>query len=81
MYTSELFDGLRKVFTYVGYPAILLAVFVVIALRMRALFTEHSHDKLMQWRLAVAGLLPLTVLTFVVVGELPGSVVWMPTAD
>jgi len=81
MYTSEVFDGLRKVFTYVGYPAILLAVFGVIALRMRALFAEHRGYSLMQWRLAVAGLLPLTVLTFVVVGELPGAVVWMPTAD
>ena len=35
----------------------------------------------MQWRLAVACVLPMTVLTFVVVGELPGMVVWLPTAD
>lgn len=81
MYTSEVFDGLRKAFTYVGYPAILLAVFAVIGLRMWVLFREYRGHPLMQWRLAVAGLLPLTVLTFVVVGELPGAVVWMPTAD
>ena len=81
MYETEMFDVLRKAFTYVGYPAVILAVFAVIAWRMKMLFTEHEYHKLMQWRLAVAGLLPVTVLTFVVVGELPGVVLWLPTAD
>ncbi len=81
MYETEVFDVLRKAFTYVGYPALILAVFAVIAWRMKTLFTEHEYHKLMQWRLAVAGLLPVTVLTFVVVGELPGVVLWLPTAD
>ena len=60
---------------------IFAAVFAVIAWRMKTLFTEHDGHRLMQWRLAVAGLLPMTVLTFVVVGELPGAGFWLPTAE
>ena len=81
MYTSGVFDALRQGFTYVGYPAVILAVFAVIVWRMTTHFTEHDRDSLMQWRLAVAGMLPVTVLTFVVVGELPGTVSWLPTAE
>ena len=76
-----VFEALRKVFTYVGYPAVIVTVFGVIAWRMTTIFTDHEGEKLMQWRLAVAALLPVTVLTFVIVGELPGMVVWLPTAD
>ena len=81
MYTHGVFDALRNGFTYVGYPAVILAVFAVIGWRMKTLFTEHEYEKLMQWRLAVAGLLPVTVLTFVVVGELPLTGMWFPGAD
>lgn len=81
MYEMGVFDALRKGFTYIGYPVIILAAFLVIVARMRALFTEHDFNSLMQWRLAVAGLLPVAVLTFVVVGELPDTVSWLPTAD
>ena len=48
---------------------------------MRALFMAYQSERLLQWRLAVAGLLPVVVLTFVVVGELPDAVGWLPTAD
>jgi hypothetical protein len=76
-----VFDVLRKAFIYVAYPAVIIAFFLVIAVRMRVLFQEYHADRLVQWRLAVAGLLPVAVLTFVVVGEFPESVVWLPTAD
>lgn len=74
-------DGLRKAFIYVGYPAVIVVAFLVIASRMRALFIAYDFQKRIQWRLAVAGLLPVAVLTFVVVGEFPEGVLWMPTAD
>jgi hypothetical protein len=77
----EMFDGLRRVFIYVGYPAVIVAAFVVIAVRMRALFADYRADRLVQWRLAVAGLLPVTVLTFVVVGGYPAAASWLPLAD
>ena len=35
MYEIEVFDVLRRAFTYVGYPAVILAVFAVIAGRMK----------------------------------------------
>lgn len=74
-------DALRRAFIYVGYPAVIVAAFLVIASRMRALFIAYESHKRIQWRLAVAGLLPVAVLTFVVVGEFPEGVLWMPTAD
>ncbi len=76
-----VFDVLRKVFIYVGYPAVIIAAFLVIAVRMKALFQDYHSDRLMQWRLAVAGLLPVAILTFVVVGKFPEGVSWVPTAD
>ena len=72
---------MRQVFIYVGYPAVITVAFLVIAVRMRVLFMDYKSDRLLQWRLAVAGLLPVAVLTFVVVGELPDAVAWLPTAD
>jgi hypothetical protein len=77
----EMFDGLRRVFIYVGYPAVIVAAFLVIAVRMSALFADYRADRLVQWRLAVAGLLPVTVLTFVVVGGYPQAAAWFPLAD
>jgi len=76
-----VFDALRHVFIYVAYPAVIIAAFLVIAVRMKALFHEYHGEKLLQWRLAVAGLLPVAILTFVVVGELPAAVGWLPRAD
>jgi hypothetical protein len=76
MAESGVLDVLRKVFIYIGYPAVIIAAFWVIVLRMRALFAEYEGDRLMQWRLAVAGLLPVAVLTFVVVGSLPEAIPW-----
>ncbi len=76
-----VFDALRKLFIYVGYPAVIVAAFLVIAMRMRALFAEYEAHRLVQWRLAVAGLLPVAVLTFVVVGEFPDAISWLPVVD
>jgi hypothetical protein len=76
-----VFDTLRKVFIYIGYPAVIIAAFLVIAVRMRALFAEYEAHRLAQWRLAVAGLLPVAVLTFVVVGEFPDAISWLPLVD
>jgi hypothetical protein len=81
MGTSGVFDFLRVIFAYAVYPAVIFAVFGVIGWRMLTLLTEHKYDTLMQWRLAVAGLLPVTVLTFVVVRELPEAEMWLPQAD
>lgn len=76
-----VFDVLRTVFIYVGYPAIIVAAFLVIAIRMRVLFADYEDHRLVQWRLAVAGLLPVAVLTFVVVGEFPDAISWLPLVD
>jgi len=76
-----VFDALRKVFIYVGYPAVIIAAFLVIAVRMKVLFQEYQAVSMAQRRLAVAGLLPVAVLTFVVVGRPPEGVAWLPTAD
>ena len=81
MSETGVFDTLRWVFTYIGYPAVIVAAFVVIGVRMKALFHQYHSEPLTQWRLAVAGLLPVAILTFVVVGELPDGVAWLPTAD
>lgn len=81
MAESGVFDALRQLFVYVAYPAMILAAFLVIAVRMRALFQEYQSDSLVQWRLAVAGLLPVAILTFVVVGGLPEGIAWLPTAE
>ncbi len=76
-----VFETLRQLFIYVAFPAVIVTAFLVIAVRMRALFMAYQSERLLQWRLAVAGLLPVVVLTFVVVGELPDAVGWLPTAD
>jgi hypothetical protein len=77
----EVFDVMRKLFIYVAYPAVIVTAFLVIVARMRTLFTEYDGSRMVQWRLAVAGLLPVAVLTFAVVGELPDPTEWMPTAS
>ena len=81
MDTSGVFDFLRAIFTYAVYPAVILTVFAVIGFRMKTLLTAHQCDRQMQWRLTVAGLLPITVLTFVGVGKLPHTGGWLPGAD
>jgi hypothetical protein len=81
MSETGVFDAMRWVFIYIGYPVVIIAAFVVIAVRMKALFYQYQSEPLTQWRLAVAGLLPVAILTFVVVGQFPDSVAWLSAAD
>jgi hypothetical protein len=81
MDTDAVFDVLQAIFTHFVYPMVILGVFAVIGSRMRALITEHAYDSMLQRRLAVAALLPVTVLTFVLVGKLPQAAVWLPGED
>ncbi len=81
MSQTGVFDALRQVFIYVAYPAVIIAAFLVIAARMRSLFAEYDADRHVQWRLVVAGLLPVAVLTFVVVGEFPAAMSSLPLVD
>ncbi len=81
MFTEGVFNVLRVAFTYIAYPLVILGVFAVILWRMKTLFEEHGACGLMPWRLAVAAVLPVTVLTFVLVGELPGTALLIPGAD